>query len=344
MPGLRGYRHPGYDRTSRTLAWERELLDTLKACDVATFEELVNYGHTELNKFNHRSPLMAAVQMGGHRIVELLLIAGSERTNINVRVNGRTPLMLACIKGDQEMCRILLRYGADVNVIRNDTNKPVTPLYLAASQGHYEISELLLDHGAMLFESAKNWQDSTIIAAIHRKGFTILELFLDYCNKKNLQIPLEILFNTALQRDSEECAIIVLHQGYYPMQEPHVSESGISCFQKAANCGFVKVMSMLLELNPQHGQEKWLVQNDIPVGLAQHSQFVFWLVECRKQAASLQNLCKSVILSQLNVYYIPKIDELPLPNALKKFLKDMKSAYTCNIGGELATMLGYIYM
>ena len=190
---------------------------------------------------------------------------------------------------------------------------------------------MLLDHGARLFEAAKNWEDSTLIAAIHRKGFAVFELFLDYYNKRSLQVPLEMLFNTALEQDSEECAIIVLHQGYYPMQEPHVSKSGISCFQKAAGCGFVKVMSMLLDLNPQFMQEEWLVQNDIPVGLAQHSPFVFWLVEYRKTTASLQKLCKSVILSQLNIYYIPKIDELPLPNALKKFLKEMKSACICRI-------------
>ena len=119
--------------------WTFKLSDALKACDATKFEELVKYGHKELNEINY-SPLMEAVRMGGHHMVDLLLHAGSKGDEINLQVNGRTPLMLACENGDLEMCRILLRFGADVNAIRIHTSMPVTPLYIAAKQGHYEPS------------------------------------------------------------------------------------------------------------------------------------------------------------------------------------------------------------
>ena len=319
----------------RTLMWKLdlleamekvELLNAINSCDVAKLEKLINCGQQQFG-INYYSPLMAAVQMNGHSFVEYLLRDLTDAANVDLQFDGSTPLMVACNNGDLDMCRLLLKYGADVNAASNNTEKHNTALHIAACKGHYEISIWLLDHGAKLHDPGKHLDISPILAAINSKCSPLLDLFLDHFTKRSLQLPLDMLFNSASQHSSEECAISVLQQGYYPMHQPDASMSNSSYFQRAANFGFVSLMSRLLELNLQLMQEDWLVQENIPARLAQHSDFVSWLAKCRKQAAPLQKQCKSVILAQLKCYYIQKINELPLPNVLKKFLKDMKPVY-----------------
>ena len=125
---------------------------------------------------------------------------------------------------------------------------------------------------------------------------------------------------------SEECAIFTLQYGYYPRLSADFTFNK-SCFHKAADRGLIKLMSFMLESNPHFMQEDWLVHKDLPTELLQHSEFVLWLAEQRKHPQSLVKLCRSRILTQLDTYYILKVAELPLPNALKTFLKNVESAY-----------------
>ena len=57
-----------------------------------------------------------------------------------------TPLHQASSCGLLEVVRLLLSYGAKVNV-KDKEGK--TPFQVAASKGHHEITELLLEHGAV---------------------------------------------------------------------------------------------------------------------------------------------------------------------------------------------------
>ncbi|KAJ7418822.1 Ankyrin repeat and MYND domain-containing protein 2 [Willisornis vidua] len=69
----------------------------------------------------------------------------------NVRVNcldehGMTPLMHAAYKGKGEMCRLLLRHGADVNC--NEHEHGYTALMFAGLSGNKEITWMMLEAGA----------------------------------------------------------------------------------------------------------------------------------------------------------------------------------------------------
>jgi ankyrin repeat protein len=68
-------------------------------------------------------------------IVELLLIQG---TCVNARnCNTSTPLLLAAKEGSEEIVKLLLKHGADVNSSYTSTSWEVyTPLCLAVKEGH----------------------------------------------------------------------------------------------------------------------------------------------------------------------------------------------------------------
>ncbi|XP_027728053.1 ankyrin repeat and MYND domain-containing protein 2 isoform X2 [Vombatus ursinus] len=69
----------------------------------------------------------------------------------NVRVNcldehGMTPLMHAAYKGKMDMCRMLLRHGANVNC--NEHEHGYTALMFAGLSGNKEITRVMLEAGA----------------------------------------------------------------------------------------------------------------------------------------------------------------------------------------------------
>mmetsp|Transcript_38734 Transcript_38734/g.91763 ORF Transcript_38734/g.91763 Transcript_38734/m.91763 type:complete len:679 (-) Transcript_38734:409-2445(-) len=82
------------------------------------------------------APLHEAVLLNDLEAVSLLV--SCESVDLNVRCtssspqHGATPLFLAALKGHSEALKLLLTYGADVNIDRND----VTPLMAAIDAGH----------------------------------------------------------------------------------------------------------------------------------------------------------------------------------------------------------------
>ena len=168
---------------------------------------------------------------------------------------------------------------------------------------------------------------------------SILNLFLDHCGKFSITIPLKLLLDYAICKHNlqqgvksrEECAILLLRQGCYPRKrERNVFKPFGSCFQKAGDCGLINVMGYLVELNPQFLQEDWLIQGDFSTELEQHSSFLSWLMEYRKQSPDLRKLkfASQYIISQLGTYYMLRVDNLPLPKALRTFLQVVETAFT----------------
>ena len=73
------------------------------------------------------------------------VLAQHPKTNVNVETaNGETPLMLAAIQNQIELCQLLIDRGADVN------RPGWTPLHYAATRGHREAIRLLLEHDAYI--------------------------------------------------------------------------------------------------------------------------------------------------------------------------------------------------
>jgi ankyrin repeat protein len=62
--------------------------------------------------------------------------------------DGFTPLHLAAFFGHDEAVELLLRHGADVDVVARNGDLQVAPLHSAAAGGHARIVGILLEHGA----------------------------------------------------------------------------------------------------------------------------------------------------------------------------------------------------
>lgn len=102
--------------------------------------------------------LMLAVKAPSPKVIRVL--ANWPGTKVEVR-NGadESPLMLAALAGELEICRLLVRKNADVN-------KPGwTPLHYAATNGHLPVMNLLLDEHAYIDAASPNGTTPLMMAA-----------------------------------------------------------------------------------------------------------------------------------------------------------------------------------
>jgi len=95
-----------------------------------------------------RTPLQLAAFDGHTEVVEVLLQALAEQEgNVDQRDEfGRTALMYASTAANVPTVRLLLKSGADPNVV--DKAENFTPLMFAAAEGQAEVAAVLLEAGA----------------------------------------------------------------------------------------------------------------------------------------------------------------------------------------------------
>ncbi|PMD27131.1 ankyrin [Hyaloscypha hepaticicola] len=99
--------------------------------------------------------------------VELLLRAGSDPNGIaRIKVVGtrigQTAIMLALETGSEDLVRLLVDYGADVNKKTHLFIKR-TPLQYAAELGNLDMVQLLLEHGAEVNGEPASWSGGTAL-------------------------------------------------------------------------------------------------------------------------------------------------------------------------------------
>ena len=90
-----------------------------------------------------KTPLFLAALMGNNVIIELLLRHGA--TLDLSQPNGSTPLLIAAKNGHKKTAELLLKMGASINLARKDG---LTPLRAATKYGHKDLVALLLQEGA----------------------------------------------------------------------------------------------------------------------------------------------------------------------------------------------------
>jgi uncharacterized protein len=87
-----------------------------------------------------------AAASGVVEVVNFLLALPVQADPRAARLNNFTPLHSAAMQGHAEVCEMLLRAGAEVNVQTNPQG--YAPLHSAAFAGHIEAILVLLAHGA----------------------------------------------------------------------------------------------------------------------------------------------------------------------------------------------------
>mmetsp|Transcript_22065 Transcript_22065/g.28568 ORF Transcript_22065/g.28568 Transcript_22065/m.28568 type:complete len:170 (-) Transcript_22065:274-783(-) len=81
-----------------------------------------------------------------NQVAKAIEILEHEQIDVNhVNKYGSSPLILACIPGNIEIIKILLKYGADINI---QGPEDWTPLHCATFYGHVDVTMTLLESGA----------------------------------------------------------------------------------------------------------------------------------------------------------------------------------------------------
>ena len=146
---------------------------------------LLDYGANVNVYDNDRSrntPLHFAASQGHLEMARRLLKLKVDVDSLND--NGLTPLQRASEgrrEGYLDIMRLLLNYGANVNVHDNHRN---TPLHFAVSEGHLEVARMLLEHNAD-------------VDSLNRKGLTPLCSALEYRREGCLDIVRLLLYHGA---------------------------------------------------------------------------------------------------------------------------------------------------
>ncbi|KAM7532735.1 hypothetical protein Aperf_G00000129852 [Anoplocephala perfoliata] len=99
--------------------------------------------------------------------------------NSRRRVNGRTALMIAASKGNEEIMGILLSHGASVHATDTDGNFAI---HLAAEQGHLGCVKLLMDKGSLSFVGNLEYRTPLMKAAAMGHADVVEHLLLNGVN------------------------------------------------------------------------------------------------------------------------------------------------------------------
>ncbi|KAJ6486392.1 ankyrin repeat-containing domain protein [Mycena vitilis] len=162
-----------------------------------TFEFLMTAGHddAELSKDSENNTIL--MLLADHTPAAL---ANSRPNNVDVmgaalrmaqlyydrypdildwsNVHGKTALHIAALKGHEELVRMLIDFGADVDLSDNKGN---TPLHYASSWGHIPIVQLLIERGCQY-------------AARNNEGFTASDYAYSFSTKDTLQDTARLQF------------------------------------------------------------------------------------------------------------------------------------------------------
>jgi ankyrin repeat protein len=131
---------------------------------------------TDTSKVTDRWPLLALIAANRHRgIAELM---GSEEVDLDKKddFGGQTLLVYAARGGHEDLVKLLLNAGADIEA---KTNSGITALMEAAESNEEKVVELLLDRGADIHAKDNDGSTALMIVAVQQGCKEMVELLLD---------------------------------------------------------------------------------------------------------------------------------------------------------------------
>jgi ankyrin repeat protein len=173
-------------------------------------EQLIENG-ANLNEKNDQglTPLQQAIFRKDRKAARLLIMWGAN-VNVNSGPQSYSPLHLAVLSGDEDLVWSLLIAGADPNL--EDSNNE-TPIFLAVRAGDKQIAEALIARGARLNIEGPLGQYPLHIAA--RYGYTsLVRLFLARGADVNPRDDNEVTpYGIALDQNNLETAKVLKQAG-----------------------------------------------------------------------------------------------------------------------------------
>jgi len=95
---------------------------------------------------------------------------------LTIIILGNTALTYACCGGYEDVVRILVESGAELECHNENGH---TPLMEAASGGHVQVAAILLQHGAGINTHSNEFKESALTLACYKgklKKFNVLKL------------------------------------------------------------------------------------------------------------------------------------------------------------------------
>jgi ankyrin repeat protein len=138
-----------------------DFFHALEVDDAASVQTLLNRGFDPNSVDSKGQPALLLALRRPAKAVAQLLIAHPD-TRVEVRSDkDESPLMLAALKGQMELCAQLVARDADVN-------KPGwAPLHYAATSGNAKIVQFLLEHYAYIDAESPNGSTPLMMAAMY---------------------------------------------------------------------------------------------------------------------------------------------------------------------------------
>jgi ankyrin repeat protein len=111
------------------------------------------------------------------------LLASGVQFNLNMKDTfGRTPLLEACVQGNEEIVRILVDAGANVNIHNKYQN---TPLHVAALNNYPNIVNYLLEHKSDIMK--QNYEQKSCLKLAEDMQHAQLVDVLDFHMKREIK-------------------------------------------------------------------------------------------------------------------------------------------------------------
>lgn len=271
---------------NRAEANDSQLFDAIFSGDKFKVKELVGYG-VDKNAVIH-SParwegatvLGAAACLGHIEIVQYLLEEGAP-VNFRDPCTGRSALHWAIVGDQYQMCKLLIKHGADIN---SEDKENVTPLLRATIGRKLDIVKLIITNGADI-----NWRDSLQCSPLH------------YACVHGDPALVDLIVKGGCVQNSK----VIIGKGTPLASLVHHNDA--------------ESIGLLLDAGYDLSNELWL--NHHMNTNIKSDNFTQLLKHCQRNPRRLNTCCRYVIRQQMGgVSVQKKINSLNIPQRLKSYL------------------------
>ena len=189
-----------------------DLFESAKYGECKQLVDLIKAGAdvNSVNPVDGRSALMTAVYKGNNNCVKLLIELGTDVNQMNE--HSRPALILAAEKGNLNCMKELIAAGADVNIRMEKWLVKDTPLAVAAYHGNQDCVKLLIQAGADV-NICDKCGESPLSYSAHRGHDKCVEILIKAGADVNNSIGNSLPLMRAVSRGHMTCLRILLSAG-----------------------------------------------------------------------------------------------------------------------------------